>query len=103
MPSITAAAFDLVPSTTGAPSARARWETLLVVAALLLELVEVHEPPLVVVVLPAVVARLPARWANSTLDSSITVKSETISFFTAPPFDLQRSPGCVRAVESRLH
>jgi hypothetical protein len=64
-------------------------EALPVVEAVLV-FPEVHEPLLVVVALP-LVARLTARWANSTLENSITVENETIVFFTSSILDLQRS------------
>jgi len=85
MPSINAAALDLVSARLTVFSGWVRWEALPIVEAVLVEPPEVQEPLFVVVVVP-VVARLPACWANSTLENSITVENETIVFFTAPPF-----------------
>jgi hypothetical protein len=84
-PSIKASALDLVPARLTVFSAWVRWEALPVGEAVLVELPEVHEPLFVVVVVP-VVARLPARWANRTLDNSITMENERIVLCTAPPF-----------------
>jgi hypothetical protein len=89
MPSINAAALDLVPARLTVFSVC--WEALPVVEAELAEPPEVHEPLFGVVVVLEV-ARLLARWANRTLDNSITMEKERIVFFTAPPFlDIQRS------------
>jgi hypothetical protein len=50
----------------------------------LVELVEVHEPLVVLVVVPVVERRF-AVCANITLATSITRKIESIVFFKAPP------------------
>jgi hypothetical protein len=84
-PPIKAAALDPVRARLTVFSAWVCREALPIGEAVLVELPEVHEPLFVVVVVP-VVARLPARWANRTLDNSITIENERIVFFTAPPF-----------------
>ena len=71
-------------STTGALSDWVGWEALLVDVPVPVELVRVHEPLPVVVVVP-VVARLLALWASVRLDISNTKRIDTVGFFKAPP------------------
>lgn len=100
-PSINAAALDPVPARLTVFSAWVRWEALPVVEAVLVEPPEVHEPLFVVVVVP-VVARLPARWANRTLDNSITMENERIFFSQHLHFGSSTEPLGRRAAELRL-
>jgi hypothetical protein len=99
-PSIKAAALDPVRARLTVFSAWVRWEALPIGEAMLVELPEVHEPLFVVVVVP-VVARLPARWANRTLDNSITIENERIGTESRRAFNDESSQKCWRQLAER--